>query len=277
MNQSKNRRDLYDSANRPHPSIEELRELIRFRDLIIQLVRRDLVSRYKRSILGIAWTMLNPLGTMTILTIVFSRVFGRVESYPVYVLTGLIVWNFFSQTTRHCIDSTLWGSNLFQRIFLPRTAFIISSIGSGIINFLISLIPLSIIMVITGIPFKISIILIPFIILILAFFSLGVGLLLSTYSIYFPDIAEMYTILLTAWMYLSPVIIPEETLGTILNGWLLRLNPLYYLIKLFREIIYEGVFPSFEILIIALGISLTALLIGWIIFTEKSKEFAYYA
>ena len=277
MNQSKNRRDLYDSANGPHPSIEELRELIRFRDLIIQLVRRDLVSRYKRSILGIAWTMLNPLGTMTILTIVFSRVFGRVESYPVYVLTGLIVWNFFSQTTRHCIDSTLWGSNLFQRIFLPRTAFIISSIGSGIINFLISLIPLSIIMVITGIPFKISIILIPFIILILAFFSLGVGLLLSTYSIYFPDIAEMYTILLTAWMYLSPVIIPEETLGTILNGWLLRLNPLYYLIKLFREIIYEGVFPSFEILIIALGISLTALLIGWIIFTEKSKEFAYYA
>ena len=275
-NKQNNQQEIYDSSKRGYPAWEELRGVLRYKDLIFQLIRRDLVSRYKRSVLGVAWTMLNPLGTMLILTIVFSRVFGRVESYPVFVLTGLIVWNFFSQTTRHCMDSTLWGSGLFKKIYLPRTSFIISSIGTGIVNFFISLVPLLIIMLFTGVPVQLSAIMLPVILLLLSFFSLGVGLLLSAYSVFFPDIAEMYTILLMAWMYLSPVIVPEDTLAGIMNGLVLKINPLYYLIKLFRLSLYEGIFPPISLLLTTAGISIGMFIIGWLVFTKKSDEFAYY-
>ncbi len=269
-------KEIYDSSKRGHTAWEELKGVLRYKDLIFQLIRRDLVSRYKRSVLGIAWTMLNPLGTMLVMTIVFSRVFSTTKSYSAFILTGLIVWNFFSQTTQHCMDSTLWGSGLFKTIYLPRTSFIVSSIGTGIVNFIISLVPLLIIMLFTGVPIKLSAIMLPVVLLLLSFFSLGIGLLLSAYSVFFPDIAEMYTIVLMAWMYLSPVIVPEEILASILNGWIIKINPLYYLIKLFRSVVYEGLFPSLSLFLSAAGISLTMFIIGWLVFTKKSDKFSYY-
>jgi len=273
---SNQKQEFYDSEKRGHLAIEEFKILFKYKDLIVQLVRRDLVSRYKRSALGIAWTMLNPLGTMLIMTVVFSRVFGQVKSYPAYILTGLVVWNFFSQTTVHCMDSTLWGSDLFGKIFLPRTAFIVSSIGTGIVNILISLVPLFSIMLITNVSIRLTVLLFPVVLLLLAIFSLGVGLLLSAYSVFFPDIAEMYTIILMAWMYLSPVIVPEDVLGKIANGLILKINPLYYFIKLFRSILYEGQLPSISLVVTAAAISLTVFIIGWLVFTKKSDEFAYH-
>ena len=275
LNKNK-KREIYDSANRGHPALEELKILFKYRDLILQLVRRDLVSRYKRSVLGVAWTMLNPLGTMLIMTVVFSRVFSSVESYPVYVLTGLIAWNFFSQTTNHCMDSTLWGSSMFGKIFLPRTAFIVSSIGTGMVNLLISLIPLLIIMLVTKFQLHLSAIILPVPIIFIAAFSMGVGLLLSAYTMFFQDIAEMYSILLTAWIYLTPVIIPEDTIAGILNGWLLKINPLYYMVKIFRLVLYDGQFPTSSMVMIAAGISGGMLLLGWFVFTKKADRFAYY-
>jgi ABC-type polysaccharide/polyol phosphate export permease len=101
---------IYDSAKRKHPAIEELLALIRYRDLIYHLVRRDIVARYKRSVLGIAWTMLNPLGTMVIMVVVFSQVFSATENYAGYVLTGIIVWTMFSQSTSMAMSSMVWGS-----------------------------------------------------------------------------------------------------------------------------------------------------------------------
>ena len=268
--------NVYDSNSRNHPVIEEFKILIKYRDLISQLIHRDLVSRYKRSILGIAWTMLNPLGTMLVLTIVFSRVFNNVRDYPVYILSGLAIWNFFSQSTSHSMNSTIWGSGLFQKIFLPRTAFIVSSIGTGIVNLLISLIPLLLIMAITNVKIYISIIFLPLSILLTAGFALGVGLFLSTYAVIFPDIAEMYSIILTAWMYLSPVMVPEAILAQIANGLLLKINPMYYMINLFRTIVYDGQFPVFSTWLGAIAISLASLFWGWFFFTKNSDRLAYY-
>lgn len=269
-------REIYDSAKRDHPAIEELKSLFRYKDLIFQLVRRDIISRYKRSFLGIAWTMLNPLGTMLVMTVVFSRVFSSVESYPAYILTGIITWNFFSQTTSHCMDSMLWGSGLFNKIYMPRSSFVVSSIGTGVVNYLFSLVPLLAILLITGIPLRWTALLLPLLLIPLIFFSLGVGLLLSAYTIYFPDISEMYPILLTAWMYLSPIIVPQDTLATILNGWLLRLNPLFYFIANIRDILYAGVLPPLNQVMMAVFISLATMIVGWLVFTKKSDEFAYH-
>jgi ABC-2 type transport system permease protein len=114
---------IYDSSKRKNAALEEIRALFHFRDLLAQLVRRDIVTRYKRSVLGILWTMLNPLGTMIILSIVFSQMFNMRGAYPAYIMTNIVAWNFFAQTTQFSLNATLWGSSLFNKIYLPRTSF----------------------------------------------------------------------------------------------------------------------------------------------------------
>jgi ABC-2 type transport system permease protein len=267
---------IYDSSKHNNLAIEELRSVFRYRDLIFQLIRRDLVTRYKRSILGILWTMLNPLGTMLILSVVFSQMFNMRGTYPAYIMTNLIAWNFFSQATSASLNAMLWGSSFFQKIYLPRTSFVISTIGTGLVNTLLALVPLIAIFLITKVPLSATILLLPASMFLLAAFALGVGLILSTFVAFFPDIAEMYPILLTAWMYLTPIIYPEEILANVLGGWLLRLNPLFPVIKVFRLVIYDGKIPTLTEWGIASGIALGTLLIGWIFFTQKSNSFAYY-
>ena len=170
----------------------------------------------------------------------------------------------------------LWGSTLFQRIYLPRTSFVISTIGTGLVNTLLALGPLVAIFLITRVPISTTIFLLPFSMFLLAAFSLGVGLIISTFVAFFPDINEIYPILLTAWMYLTPIILPEEILAKILDGWLLRINPLFPVIRIFRMVIYDGMVPSLVEWGVASGVALGTLLIGWLFFTQKSKSFAYY-
>jgi ABC-type polysaccharide/polyol phosphate export permease len=267
---------IYDSSKQRNLAIEELRSVFRFRDLIFQLIRRDLVTRYKRSFLGILWTMLNPLGTMIILSVVFSQMFNMRGTYPAYIITNLIVWNFFAQTTSASLNAMLWGSSLFQKIYLPRTSFVISTIGTGIVNSLLAMVPLVLIFLITRITLHATILLLPVSMIMVAAFSLGVSLILSTFVAFFPDVAEMYPILLTAWMYLTPIIYPEELLTKVLGGWLLRLNPLYPIIKVFRLVIYDGKYPTMAEWGIAAGIALGTFLIGWVFFTQESNSFAYH-
>ena len=267
---------IYDSEKNNRPALEEIKDVLKFKDLIIQLVRRDIISRYKRSFLGILWTMLNPLGTMIVLSVVFSRMFDMRGAYPAFIITNLVAFNFFSQTTTASLGSMLGGSDLFQRIYLPRTAFVLSTIGTGIVNILFSLVPLFIIYIFTKTPVKETIILLPVAILFLAAFALGFSLILSTFVVFFPDIAEMYPILLTAWMYLTPIIYPEEMLADVLGGWLLRLNPLYRLIRFFRLVTFDGAYPTMQEFIFAMLFSFGTLLIGWIFFTRQTKKFAYY-
>jgi len=267
---------IYDSANQGSPAAEELRAVFKYRYLIVQLVRRDILTRYKRSSLGVAWTMLNPLGTMLILTIVFSRAFGGSQpGYAAYVLSGLIAWNFFAQSTNAATLHLVWGGSLLKKIYIPRTSFAVSSAGTGLINLLLSLILLVLVMVIIGVPVRWTIILMPIPILFLAMFALGIGLLISTMAIYYADIAEMYQIFLTAWMYLSPVIWSPEILPEVYRLWITKLNPMYYLIELFRTPIIYGQVPDIKLLLISGGIATITLFAGWMFFTSKSDEFAY--
>lgn len=266
---------FYDSAHHEPLALEELRGIFTYRELILQLVRRDLITRYKRSFLGIAWTMLNPLGTMLILTLVFSNLFKSVQGYPIYILSGLIAWNFFSQTTTASLIQNIWGGSLLHKIYLPRTAFTVSSIGTGIVNLILSLIPLLLIMAFTGHPFKSSLFFLPVSIIILIAFALGIGLLFSTLAIYFPDVVDMYGIALTAWMYLTPIIYPAEIIPLPYRNVILVFNPMYYIVEIFRQPIYEGIIPSLSLLITSAAIALFVLVLGWLIFTWKANEFTY--
>ena len=267
---------IYDSDRQGSAALEELRAIFKYRYLVVQFVRRDILTRYKRSVLGVAWTMLNPLGTMLILTIVFSQAFGgSQEGYAAYVLSGLIAWNFFAQSSNAATLHLVWGGSLLKKIYIPRTSFAVSATGTGLINILFSLIPLLIVMLITGVPIRWTIILLPIPILFLAMFALGVGLLISAMAIFYADIAEMFQIALTAWMYLTPIIYSPEILPEVYRFWITRLNPMFYLVELFRMPIYYGKVPDLSLVMIAGGISIVTLFVGWIYFTGKSDEFAY--
>lgn len=267
----------YDSQLRKSPAAEELLDVIRYRDLIYQLIRRDIVARYKRSILGIIWTMLQPLGMMIVMTVVFSQLFGRVEGYALYLLSGLIAWNFFSQTTTAAIHQIVWGGALMRRIYIPHTAFSISSVGTGAVNLILSLIPLLLIMLITQRPITWAFLFIPIPIILLTAFALGVGLMLSTLAVQFPDIKEMYLIIIQAWMYLTPIMYPEDIIPAAYRNWLLFLNPMYYLINIFRAPIYDGSLPSLSMLTVGTVVSFLTLLVGWIYFSSQMDNFAYTA
>src|SRR5512135_3678741 len=176
---------VYDSTRRGSAIFEELREIVNYRHLIWQLVRRDILTRYKRSFLGVAWTMLNPLGMMLVWTIAFSQFFksASLPSYPAYVLNGLLAWTFFSQTTTAAMVNLVWGGGLLNRIYIPRTAFAVAAMGTGLVNIGLSMVPLIGVMLVTGLKLHWSILFAPISVLIIAGFALGVGLLLSTLAV----------------------------------------------------------------------------------------------
>jgi ABC-type polysaccharide/polyol phosphate export permease len=265
---------IYDSAQLIPHALQELKEAVRYRHLLFQLVRRDILTRYKRSFLGVAWTMLSPLGMMLVLSFVFSNIFGTTRAFPAYILCGLMAWNFFSQGTIGAMTSLVWGGGLLQRIYLPRASFGLSAIGSGIINLILSFVPLIVVMLATGTPIRITAAFVPISLLLLACFTLGLGLAISTLAVYFPDVAEMYQIILLAWMYLTPIIYPETVIPDKYQ-FILRLNPMYYLVKLWRLPLYDGRWPTWGEIWPAGAIAIGMLLVGWFFFTSKSDEFAY--
>jgi len=266
--------EIYDSSQNLPVAIQEVKEAFRHHFLIGQFIRRDILTRYKRSYLGIGWSMLNPLGTMVVMTIVFSHLFGSVPGYPVYVLSGIIAWNFYSKSTTAAMNTVVWGGGLIRRIYLPKTSFSISAIGTEIVNLGFSLVPLALVMLVTGVHFGLSITFLPICILLLSCFSLGVALLLTTVAIYFPDVAEMYQIILTAWMYLTPIIYPETAFPTKYR-FMLEINPLTSLVRMFHVTLFEGRFPLWVEIWPAILWSFGVLIFSWLFFTKKSDEFVY--
>jgi len=267
----------YDSQQRKSPAVEELFDIIKYRDLIFQLIRRDIVARYKRSVLGILWTMLQPLGIMIVLTIVFSSLFGGAREYPAYLLSGLIAWTFFAQTTTASIHQSVWGGALMRRINVPYTVFSVSSVGTGLVNLILSLVPLLLILLITKRPITWAVFFLPIPLLFLTAFALGVGLMLSSLAVRFPDISEMYQIIIQAWMYITPIMYPETIIPEAYRTWVLHLNPMYYLISMFRNPIFEGSLPPLNIIVIGAAVSFVTLTVGWIYFSQQADKFAYIA
>lgn len=222
--------------------------------------------------MGIAWTMLNPLGLMVVLAVVFSKIFESLKGYPVYILSGLIVWTFFSQSTMAALNQTIWGGYLFHKIYIPRTTFAISAIGTGVVNLFFSIFPLLFILIFLRMKLSLSILFIPIPILLLACFSLGLGLIISTLAIRFPDIAEMYQVILLAWMYLTPIFYPIDIIPENLQKIIFSINPMVYFVEIFRDPIYLGHLPGLNSLIKGILISFSTLLAGWFVFTKYKND-----
>lgn len=266
---------IYDSAQRSLPVVEELRDLVRYRDLLAQLIARNIKIRYKRSVLGVLWTMINPLMMTVILTLVFSELFRfAVPLYAIYVLSGMLLWSFFSQTTAAAMSELVWGGALLHRIYMPRSVFAATALGTGLVNLALALPPLLLAMWFMGAPFRPALLTLPFAVLLTALFAFGLSLLLSALAVYFADVFEMYQLLLVAWQFLTPIIYPIEIISE-QNRWLFKLNPMYYFVEIFRLPIHQGVLADAATYAAAALIAVVTMVLGWTVFTSKADQFAY--
>lgn len=265
----------YDSEKIGHPAVYEFQELLRYKDLLRMLVTNSIKTRYKRSALGVVWTLLNPLLNTVVLTIAFSQMMRfEVENYPLYLLSGLIFWNFVSQTTTVAMQQLVWGSNLIKRIYVPRTVFSVSVVGNGVVNFLLAWIPLALIMVVVGQPFTLALLTLPVALLLATMFVLGIALLISTLAVFFTDVVEIYNVALPALFYLTPIIYPATLLPPQFQ-FILKINPVYILLELFRKPIFLGQAASGIEFLQGGLIAIVALALGWFVFTSRADEMAY--
>jgi ABC-2 type transport system permease protein len=261
---------------RVRASLADVADLFRYRELLRNLVSREIKVRYKRSTLGLLWTMLNPLLMMVVFTVVFSTIFRfAVKNYNVYFLSAYLLWNFFSQTTTFSMSTLRNNGSLLKRIYMPRSIFVVATVISGLINLVLALVPLFLVMIVSGVPIEPAVLFLPVPILLATMFTLGLSLLLSALAIFFNDVMHVYGVLLTAWMYVTPIIYPIEIVPPEYR-WLVKLNPLYYLVEAFRAPIYDGVLPGATTLLIGGVFGVAALLAGWWVFSRSADRFVQY-
>jgi ABC-type polysaccharide/polyol phosphate export permease len=265
---------LVNSAATKFSSRREISDLVDNANLLLNLVRRDLTVRYKRSVIGFFWTMLNPLILMIILTIVFSNIFRfeGISHYEIYFLSEYLVFCFFAQTTVQSMTSLSWNGSLMKRIRVPKSIFAISTTLSGLVNLCLAYIPLFVIMIVRGAPIRPTVLFLPVAFLIIAIFTLGVSLFLSGLAVYFDDVSQMYQVATLALMYMTPIIYPIDIIPHNFL-WLIRWNPLTQLFKLARDPVYNGALPEAHILIGSVVTAIVALVIGWQVFHRLSRGF----
>jgi len=260
-------------ARQPLRWTDEVRDLRAHASLLYALVHRDLTVRYKRSVLGFLWTMLHPLLLMLIFTVVFSTLFrGRAPRYEVYFLSAYVAWNFFAQTVVNAMASVAWNGPLMKRVRVPQSIFTVAGVLSALVNLGLALVVLFAIMLVTGAPLHAALAFLPVGILLIAIFTLGVSLALTAVSIYFGDVREMVQAGLPALLYVTPVIYPIAIVPERFRR-LFELNPLFYLVEMIREPIYRGVLPSPAAMLLAAGMSLGSLAVGWLIFRRLAPRF----
>jgi ABC-2 type transport system permease protein len=266
---------VYDSARRGSRVLGEARALWTYRSLVRELVIRDIKVRYKRSVLGVFWTMLAPLLNMVALTLVFSSILKQqIRNYPVFFMTGSIFWNFFSQTTSSAASQTQDSNEIAKRIYIPRSVFVASAIGVGLVNLVLSIVPLLLILVVTGFPLYPTWWFLPISVFLVTLFAAGVGLLLFTLASRFADVREMYLVFVQTWFFLTPIVY-HPAIVPVKFRFALWLNPMYYLIQTFRRPIYDGVLPSAELILASASFSVLVFLTGWVYFAHRADEFAF--
>lgn len=262
----------YRPGDRPRLG-SEIRDVAAHAHLLFNLVQRDLTVRYKRSVIGFFWTMLNPLLLMLIFVAIFSAIFRfSIEHYETYFLSEYLPWNFFAQATVGSMASIAWNGPLMKRVRVPGTIFALATTISGLVNLVLSMIPLFLIMLAVGAPLRPALAFLPISFLLLALFTLGVSLALSSVAVFFVDVREMYGVGVMGLMYLTPIIYPIEIVPERYR-WLIEINPLTHLLATVRAPIYYGRLPEAETLLVATGWAIASLVLGWVVFRRMAPRF----
>lgn len=266
----------YDSAQAKLQAVVELRELWKYRNLVRNLVARDLKVRYKRSVLGVIWVSLNPLLTMGVQALVFYNLLGQtIHFYPVFLLSGALVFSLFSQSTVAGMSNLINNGSTLRRMYVPPSVFVASSIGSAIVNFVFAIVPLIIVALFARVPFSITW---PYILVTsfqAALFASGVAFVISTLMVFFNDMYELYMVFITAYNFLTPIFYQV----TILPKWLQAIegyNPMYLYVSGAQNAITTGTLPDLRTQLLGWAFAVVSVTAGWLIFTRMEDRFAYH-
>ena len=244
--------------------------------LFRELVHRDFTKKYKRTVLGIAWSVLSPLLTLLVMNLIFGTLLGAsIEHYTIYLFSGQLVFSFFSDSTNEGMTSLLNNAEIFTKVNVPKYLFLFSKNISSLINFAITLVVYFLFVITHGIPITWKFILLVYPVACLVIFNLGMGLILSALYVFFRDIQYLYSIFTLILMYMSTIFYSIDTFPDIGRN-LFLLNPIYVYIRYFRKIVLEGTIPTPQFHLIALGYALIAFGIGGWIYKKKNHSFLYY-
>lgn len=253
-----------------------MKKLLTHFDLVWYLVVRDLKVRYRRSSIGLLWSMLQPLLTMLVMHVVFSAIFRfDIENYPVYALSGVLFWNFFSQSIVTSMNSLKGNATLLTKLPVAKWVFPLSTVLAGVVNMLLAMVPLFGLLIVTGHPLRPALLFLPLSLLIATAFTLGTGLLLSPLAAFFSDVIEVVTVVLSTAIYLTPIFYPMEIIPESFR-WVVRFNPLRSVLEVFRDPIYYGKIPPITHLSVAIGVAVISLVVGVLSFRRASDKIAFY-
>ncbi len=277
---------IVDSVLDRHAFVKDISSFKKYRFFLSDLVSRDIKTKYRRSVLGVLWSVLNPLLMMLVLTAIFSRVLrvgvqdlGYYGGYPLFYLTGYVMFTFVSEATNFSLVSILQSGGLIKKVYIPKYIFPLEKCCYAFVNMCFSFIAFFVMFIfflvrgdipISASLFTMFLAIIPM--LYLFIFALGLGLLLAAAAVFFRDVLHLWGVFLSLWMYASPIIYPLETLPAKLVS-ILRINPLTYYIDYFRCVLIRGSLPTVKDNLMCILFSLAALSVGLLAFRKKQDKF----
>lgn len=265
----------YDSAARRGPAIDELADLVSNGPVVLALVSRNIKVRYKRSVLGFAWTMAQPATLLLVVTLIFSRAFAPgVVAYAIYVAPGLLLWYFFAQTTSAIAAEAGAGSEMWRRVRMPRTALPIATACTGLFNLVLATLALAIVLPFAQVRLGAALLTLPLTAILTTVFTLGVSLAIAGAAMHFSDASDLHQMLLLPWMFITPVIYPRAILPVKVER-LIAINPVALYVDAYRAPLTANTSPTPAAFASMLAIAALSLLIGWLVFTRAAQATSY--
>lgn len=255
--------------------VAQAAELIRYRSLVFNLVSKDLKVRYKNSVLGFMWSLLNPLLMMLVFTFVFTQligVVGTIENFPVFVLIGLLSWNWTATSVAAGTKAITDNAPLINKVYFPRMLLPVSVVLSHMIHYILALPVLFVFMGIYGISFSPWLVYLPVIIMVQTIFLIALVLILSAMHVYFRDTIVLVEVGLTAWFFMTPIFYRVEDVVPDLVQWMYWLNPMASIIAELHTVLYYGSVPDPLFMARTLVTALVLLVIGYALFSRVSKH-----
>ncbi len=254
---------------------EIIHDLKNYRSLLSELIRRDIKIKYRRSVLGIFWSFLDPLLSMIVLTIVFSTLFHRIPNYPIYYLTGLLAFQLFSNGSKTAMRSLVGSSGIWKTIYVPKFLYVLSAVLSNFVTYLLSLVVLFVIMAILNVQFTIYIVFASLPILALIIMTIGAGLIMGTLNVFFRDMEYLYNVFTMILMYGMPIFYPADIVPASFQ-FIQQYNPLYQLIVCLRDCFLYGQMYSLSTLLFGFISAIVLLVIGILLLYKYQDRFILY-
>ena len=249
---------------------------IKYNFLLAELVKRDFKKKYKRTVLGVLWSLLNPLLNLLVMSLVFIHFFGNdTPNFTIYVFSGLLVFNFFSESTNSGMSSLMANAGILTKVKIPKYLFLLSKNVSVVIGFLLTLAVYFLFVAFSDLQFSFNFILLIYPIITLTVFNIGVGLILSALFVFFKDVQYLYDIFTRLVMFMSAIFYPTEHMSPQIQQ-LFLINPIFAHIHYFRQIVLHGTIPSLQVHLIIGGYALMMFVIGGCIYKHYNHRFIYY-